>query len=232
MAASSATAECKEECKDKDDDALTTTLHTCANDPDFAVICAFMQKFAKDLGLALPNFKHLQEWLTNNDEGTFACVYVWMYICACIQIHLYATLRACASLCVCVRMTDRERARTWQNERECALACLYYCLVWSKAETVKILAEKENKNKNNQQHLDNIAFTHTYTYTSIFQWPNCAICILNCCARHEKRCMRKVGNRRWVNSALAIQCRMPGRLNALATATPVWRSSFAFYAWV
>lgn len=112
MAASSATAECKEECKDKDDDALTTTLHTCANDPDFAVICAFMQKFAKDLGLALPNFKHLQEWLTNNDEGTFACVCVCMYVCACIQIHLYATLRACASLGVCVRMTDRERART------------------------------------------------------------------------------------------------------------------------
>lgn len=56
-----------EECKD--DDALSSTLHTCANDPDFAVICAFLQKFAKDLGLNLPNFKHLQEWLTNNDEG-------------------------------------------------------------------------------------------------------------------------------------------------------------------
>ncbi|XP_017064348.2 remodeling and spacing factor 1 [Drosophila eugracilis] len=55
-----------EECKD--DDALTSTLHTCANDPDFAVICAFLQKFAKDLGLSLPNFKHLQEWLTNNNE--------------------------------------------------------------------------------------------------------------------------------------------------------------------
>ncbi|XP_043641607.1 titin [Drosophila teissieri] len=55
-----------EECKD--DDALTSTLHTCANDPDFAVICAFLQKFAKDLGLSLPNFRHLQEWLTNNNE--------------------------------------------------------------------------------------------------------------------------------------------------------------------
>ncbi|XP_017012754.2 microtubule-associated protein futsch [Drosophila takahashii] len=55
-----------EECKD--DDALTSTLHTCANDPDFAVICAFLQKFAKDLGLNLPNFKQLQEWLTNNNE--------------------------------------------------------------------------------------------------------------------------------------------------------------------
>lgn len=55
-----------EECKD--DDALTSTLHTCANDPDFAVICAFLQKFGKDLGLNLPNFKHLQEWLTNNND--------------------------------------------------------------------------------------------------------------------------------------------------------------------
>ncbi|XP_016970742.2 uncharacterized protein LOC108038468 [Drosophila rhopaloa] len=55
-----------EECKD--DDALTSTLHTCANDPDFAVICAFLQKFAKDLGLSLPSFKQLQEWFTNNNE--------------------------------------------------------------------------------------------------------------------------------------------------------------------
>lgn len=110
MAASSATAECKEECKDKDDDSLTTTLHTCANDPDFAVICAFMQKFAKDLGLALPNFKHLQEWLTNNDEGTFACVCVCMYV----RAYKYICMQLCVRvlLCVCVRMTDRERART------------------------------------------------------------------------------------------------------------------------
>lgn len=110
MAASSATAECKEECTDKDDDALTTTLHTCANDPDFAVICAFMQKFAKDLGLALPNFKHLQEWLTNNDEGTFACacMYVRAYKYICMQLCVRVPL----SLCVCVRMTDRERPRT------------------------------------------------------------------------------------------------------------------------
>jgi len=91
MAASSATAECKEECRDKDDDALTTTLHTCANDPDFAVICAFMQKFAKDLGLALPNFKQLQEWLTNNDEGTYVCMYVRAYksmqLCVCVCVY-------------------------------------------------------------------------------------------------------------------------------------------------
>lgn len=105
MAASSATAECKEECKDKDDDALTTTLHTCANDPDFAVICAFMQKFAKDLGLALPNFKHLQEWLTNNDEGTFACVCV--YVCMCVHTNTFVCNSACVCLSLCVCAYDR-----------------------------------------------------------------------------------------------------------------------------
>ena len=52
-----------------EEEALNTTLRSCANDPDFAVICAFLQKFAKDLGIPLPNFKHLQEWLTNTDEG-------------------------------------------------------------------------------------------------------------------------------------------------------------------
>ncbi|XP_068147457.1 microtubule-associated protein futsch [Drosophila tropicalis] len=63
-AAEAATA--AEECKDED--AISSTLHSCANDPNFAIICAFLQKFSKDLGLELPNFKHLQLWLTNNDE--------------------------------------------------------------------------------------------------------------------------------------------------------------------
>lgn len=136
MAASSATAE----CKDKDDDALTTTLHTCANDPDFAVICAFMQKFAKDLGLALPNFKHLQEWLTNNDEGTFACsMYVRAYKYICMQLCVRVPV------CVCAYNREKMRERERERDRERAFACLYYCLVWSKAETVKIVADKRKQ---------------------------------------------------------------------------------------
>lgn len=51
------------------DEALNTALRSCANDPTFAVICAFLQKFANDLGLDVPSFKHLQEWLTRTDEG-------------------------------------------------------------------------------------------------------------------------------------------------------------------
>lgn len=52
-----------------DDEAYDKTLRSCANEPDFAVICAFLQKFAHDLGVDMPNFKHLQDWLTRTDEG-------------------------------------------------------------------------------------------------------------------------------------------------------------------
>uniref|UniRef100_A0A1A9UYB2 PHD-type domain-containing protein n=1 Tax=Glossina austeni TaxID=7395 RepID=A0A1A9UYB2_GLOAU len=50
------------------DDALASNSRICANDPDFAMICAFLQKFYKDLCLDLPNFSQLQEWLTRTDE--------------------------------------------------------------------------------------------------------------------------------------------------------------------
>ncbi|XP_075149115.1 uncharacterized protein LOC142223163 isoform X2 [Haematobia irritans] len=41
---------------------------SCSNDPNFAVICSFLQKFGADVGVNLPNFKQLQEWLTKTDE--------------------------------------------------------------------------------------------------------------------------------------------------------------------
>ncbi|XP_067620762.1 titin homolog [Eurosta solidaginis] len=57
------------EAEDKEHDALnSSSSRSCANDPDFAIICVFLKKFHKDLGVAKPNFKQLQEWLTNTDE--------------------------------------------------------------------------------------------------------------------------------------------------------------------
>lgn len=41
---------------------------------------------------------------------------------------------------------------------------MYYCLVWSKAETVKNAAEKENKNKNNNQTIS-INFAHIHCFS-------------------------------------------------------------------
>ena len=71
MASSMLTAEVSTSApKEADvDEALKSALHSCANDPDFAVICDFLQKFSKDLGLDLPNFKLLLQWLTKTDEG-------------------------------------------------------------------------------------------------------------------------------------------------------------------
>lgn len=56
------------------DAAMKTVLHTCANDPDFAVVCDFLQKFSKDLDIELPNFKLLLLWLTKTDEGKYPIV--------------------------------------------------------------------------------------------------------------------------------------------------------------
>lgn len=53
------------------DEALNTAKHSCANDPDFAVICDFLQKFSKDLGLELPNFRQLLDWFTKTNEGLY-----------------------------------------------------------------------------------------------------------------------------------------------------------------
>lgn len=42
---------------------------SCANDPDFAVICAFLEKFSEQLQVDYPDFKQLQDWMSNTDEG-------------------------------------------------------------------------------------------------------------------------------------------------------------------
>lgn len=44
-------------------------VRVCKNCPDFAIICAFLEKFHKELGMELPNFKRLQEWLTTSKES-------------------------------------------------------------------------------------------------------------------------------------------------------------------
>lgn len=50
------------------------------------------------------------------------------------------------------------------------------------------MAEKENKNKNNQQHLDNIAFTHIHIYLSVAELRDLHIKLLRKTRKtvHEK----------------------------------------------
>lgn len=50
---------------------------SCINDPNFAIICAFLQKFATKLNVEYPNFLDLQKMIENTDEGRSA-VYAFL----------------------------------------------------------------------------------------------------------------------------------------------------------
>lgn len=42
----------------------------CVNDPNFAVICAFLEKFGALCAIEHPNFADLQTMLENDEQGT------------------------------------------------------------------------------------------------------------------------------------------------------------------
>lgn len=56
----------------QDASSSLTAFSSCLNDPNFAIICAFLQKFAVKLNVTHPNFNDLQKMLENTDEGSFA----------------------------------------------------------------------------------------------------------------------------------------------------------------
>lgn len=44
---------------------------TCENDPNFAVICGFLEKFGTACGITNVDFVELQEMLENTQEGAY-----------------------------------------------------------------------------------------------------------------------------------------------------------------
>lgn len=42
---------------------------SCLNDPNFAIICAFLTKFASKLNVTYPNFQDMQKMLEDTEDG-------------------------------------------------------------------------------------------------------------------------------------------------------------------
>lgn len=65
-------------------DTDATVVPSCLNDPNYAIICVFLQKFAVQLKIEHPDFVHLQQMIENTDEGRpyfysrLACVRVYV----------------------------------------------------------------------------------------------------------------------------------------------------------
>uniref|UniRef100_A0A1I8NYU6 PHD-type domain-containing protein n=1 Tax=Stomoxys calcitrans TaxID=35570 RepID=A0A1I8NYU6_STOCA len=89
-------------------------LPGCANDPNFAVICAFLQKFGGDLGLDLPNFKQLQEWLTKTDEvaPSLKDIHIKLMRKTRRTVHEKSWESALSKFCFCYSAHD-----AWEIER-------------------------------------------------------------------------------------------------------------------
>lgn len=53
---------------------------SCVTDPNFAIVCSFLEKFGKLCGLVYPDFEQLQEMLENTHEGNF-CLFFFVWCC-------------------------------------------------------------------------------------------------------------------------------------------------------
>lgn len=66
-------------------DADASATPSCLNDPNYAIICVFLQKFAGQLKIEHPDFLQLQKMIENADDGRFfqavVVLYISVYIC-------------------------------------------------------------------------------------------------------------------------------------------------------
>lgn len=75
---------------------------SCLNDPNFAIVCAFLTKFASKLNVTHPNFQDLQKMLEDTEEGKLflqctkklyePCVSVF---CICVIVCMYFMSNGC-----------------------------------------------------------------------------------------------------------------------------------------
>lgn len=68
--------------------AATVTTASCLNDPNYAIICVFLEKFGAHLKIQHPDFLKLQKMIENTDEGRSA-VYAFLALPPYTHTHTH-----------------------------------------------------------------------------------------------------------------------------------------------
>lgn len=82
--------------------ATTATASSCLNDPNYAIICVFLEKFGAHLKIEHPDFLQLQKMIENTDEGRSA-------VYAFLTLFRYTHTHHCVRFS-CVRDDDNDTA--------------------------------------------------------------------------------------------------------------------------
>lgn len=77
---------------------------SCLNDPNYAIICVFLQKFGGQLKIEHPDFLRLQKMIENTDEGKAI-----QYSSNNNNINAIYTLSVVVALAICVNIHTRCR---------------------------------------------------------------------------------------------------------------------------
>lgn len=70
-------------------DADASVARSCLNDPNYAIVCVFLQKFGAQLKVEHPDFLRLQQMLENTDEGKASSFVGYAAFSLLLQLFLF-----------------------------------------------------------------------------------------------------------------------------------------------
>lgn len=81
-------ASSKEDISVPTNETENPVIGSCMNDPNYAIICAFLQKFGSQLKIEHPNIVQLQKMIENTDEGESILKHI-TYTMPIMFVHTY-----------------------------------------------------------------------------------------------------------------------------------------------